>query len=62
MNMNTIYGSGKALWENFMNVCKIATGTYRPKVSRYDADALYLNAAKGVTAAKIAFRVNTAIK
>lgn len=61
-NMNTIYGSGKVLWENFKDVAALASGSYRPKVGRQDIDAVTLNVAKGVTAAKIAFRVNTAIK
>ena len=61
-NMDTIYGSGKTLWKNFMDAASIAAGNYRPKVGKGDLDTIALNAAKGVTAAKIAFRVNTAIK
>lgn len=61
-NMNTIYGSGDVLWKNFMDVASIATGSYQPKVGKGDLDTVAVNVAKGVTAAKIAFRVNTAIK
>ena len=61
-NMNTIYGSGRTLWKNFSDVCTILVGKYQPKVKKGDIDTMALNVAKGVTAAKIAFRVNTAIK
>ena len=62
MNMDTIYGSGKDLWNNFVDAATIAVGKYQPKVKRGDVDKMAVNVAKGVTAAKIAFRVNTAVK
>ena len=61
-NMSTVYGSGKVLWDNFNDVASLATGNYRPKVGKQDIDTLALNVAKGVTGAKIAFRIGTALK
>ena len=61
-NMDTVYGSGKDLWNNFKDVASIATGNYRPKVGKRDIDTVALNVAKGVTGAKIAFRIGTALK
>ena len=60
VNMNTVYGSGEKLWRNFKDVCSVLIGKYQPK--KGPLDSMALNVAKGVTAAKIAFRVNTAIK
>lgn len=59
---STVYGGGEMLWDNFKAVASIATGNYKPKVGKGDLDRTALNIAKGVTGAKIAFRVNTAIK
>ena len=61
-NLNTIYGTGKTLWNNFKDAASIASGSYRPKVGKGDLDTVVLNVSKGVTAAKITFRVNTALK
>ena len=61
-NMRTIYGTGKALWGNFKDVASMASGSYKPKVGKGDVDTVVLNISKGVTAAKINFRVNTALK
>lgn len=61
-NLKTIYGTGKALLDNFKDAASIASGQYRPKVGKGDVDTAVLNISKGVTAAKIAFRVNTALK
>ena len=61
-NLNTIYGTGTTLWNNFKDAAKIASGQYKPKVGKGDIDTAVLNISKGVTAAKIAFRVNTAMK
>lgn len=61
-NMDTVYGSGDVLWENFAEVCQVLAGKFQPKVRKGSIDTIALNAAKGVTAAKISFRVNTAIK
>lgn len=61
-NMKTIYGTGKALWSNFKDVASMASGSYKPKVGKGDVDTVVLNISKGVTAAKINFRVNTALK
>ena len=59
-NMKTIYGSGTPLWNKFFDAATIATGDYNPK--RGIADKTITNIAKGVTAAKINFRVYTAFK
>ena len=60
MNMTSVYGGGKTLWNNFRNVCSMAAGAYRPPVAPLDKAAV--NIAKGVTAAKVSFRVFTALK
>ncbi len=59
-NMTTIYGSGKELWRKFNDVCQMAAGTYRPPRAKLDEAAT--NFAKGVTAAKVSFRIFTALK
>ncbi|MDY2622932.1 MAG: LPD1 domain-containing protein [Alloprevotella sp.] len=59
-NMNTIYGNGKNLWEKFNDVCQMATGAYKPKGD--GIEKAILSAAQGVTAAKVAFRIFTALK
>lgn len=60
MNMTNVYGGGKTLWKNFRNVCSMAAGAYRPPIAALDKAAV--NVAKGVTAAKVSFRVFTALK
>lgn len=60
MNMTSVYGGGKTLWKNFRNVCSMAAGAYRPPIAALDKTAV--NVAKGVTAAKVSFRVFTALK
>ena len=60
MNMNSVYGGGKTLWKNFRNVCSMAAGAYRPPIAALDKAAV--NIAKGVTAAKVSFRMFTALK
>lgn len=60
MNMSSIYGGGKTLWNNFRNVCSMAAGAYRPPIAALDKAAV--NIAKGVTAAKVSFRLFTALK
>ena len=60
MNMSSVYGAGKTLWKNFRNVCSMAAGAYRPPIA--DLDKMAVNIAKGVTAAKVSFRVFTALK
>lgn len=60
MNMSSVYGGGKTLWNNFRNVCSMAAGAYRPPIAQLDKAAV--NIAKGVTAAKVSFRVFTALK
>ncbi len=60
MNMSSVYGGGKTLWNNFRNVCSMAAGAYRPPIATLDKAAV--NIAKGVTAAKVSFRVFTALK
>ena len=61
-NMSSVYGAGNTLWRNFMIAGSIAAGTHRPKVDYDGVDTTLVNVAKGVTTAKIAFRVFTAIK
>jgi len=61
-NMSGIYGAGSIIWENFRKSAEIAAGVYHPSVSRDSIDTAAVNIAKGVTAAKISFRVYTAIK
>jgi hypothetical protein len=61
-NMNTIYGSGDQLWNNFADTARMAAGTYRPKAKPGSVDKTISNIAKGVTAAKISFRMYTAFK
>lgn len=60
MNMSSAYGAGATLWKNFRSVCKMAVGAYRPPIAELDKTAV--NIAKGVTAAKVSFRVFTALK
>ncbi|MDE6481035.1 MAG: hypothetical protein K2L45_12290 [Muribaculaceae bacterium] len=60
MNMTSAYGAGKTLWTNFRNVAAMAAGAYRPPIAPLDKAAV--NVAKGVTAAKVSFRVFTALK
>ena len=60
MNMSSAYGAGATLWKNFRSVCKMAVGAYRPPIAELDKTAV--NVAKGVTAAKVSFRVFTALK
>ena len=59
-NMTTIYGSGKELWKLFNDLCQITTGSYVPP--REALDESFVNLAKGVTAAKVSFRLFTALK
>ena len=61
-NMASVYGSGTTLWQNFKDVCRIAGGAYHPTVKKDSLDSAAVNLAKGVTSAKISFRVYTAIK
>lgn len=60
INMTTAYGGGEKLWKRFNNLCRMAAGRYRPPISELDKGAV--NLAKGVTAAKVSFRIFTALK
>lgn len=60
MNMTTAYGGGEKLWKRFNKLCRMAAGRYRPPISELDKAAV--NIAKGVTAAKVSFRIFTALK
>ncbi len=60
MNMTTVYGGGRKLWDNFNDLCLMAAGEYRPPVAKLDKAAV--NIAKGVTAAKVSLRIYTALK
>lgn len=55
------YGSGKDIWDEFRRTCQMVAGTYRGS-AKNTADRLAVNVSKGVTGAKIAFRVFTALK
>ena len=59
-NMTTAYGAGKTLWNKFRDACRMASGEYRPPIAALDKAAV--NIAKGVTAAKVSFRMFTALK
>ena len=61
-NTKGIYGSGTVAWNNFRAVAEIAAGVYKPAVKSDSLDKLITNIAKGVTGAKISFRVYTALK
>lgn len=60
INMTTVYGGGRKLWENFNDLCLMAAGEYRPPIAKLDKSAV--NIAKGVTAAKVSFKMFTALK
>lgn len=60
INMTTVYGGGRKLWENFNDLFLMAAGEYRPPIAKLDKSAV--NIAKGVTAAKVSFRMFTALK
>lgn len=61
-NLNTIYGSGEKLWDEFKKTAEMAVGSYRPVGRGAAADKAAVSISKGVTAAKISFRIFTAIK
>ena len=61
-NMSGIYGSGNVVWNNFRSVAELAAGLYQPASKSDSIDKTAINLAKGVTSAKISFRVYTAIK
>ena len=62
-NMSTLfYGAGSTIWLNFVNSAKIAVGRYQPVGKKSETDRNAVNIAKGVTTAKISFRLYTAIK
>ena len=60
INMTTVYGGGRKLWENVNNLFLMAAGEYRPPIANLDKGMV--NVAKGVTAAKVSFRMFTALK
>lgn len=60
INMTTVYGGGRKLWENVNDLFLMAAGEYRPPVSKLNKSAV--NLAKGVTAAKVSFRMYPALK
>lgn len=60
INMTTVYGGGRKLWENLNDLFLMAAGEYRPPIAKLDKSAV--NIAKGVTAAKVSFRMFTALK
>lgn len=60
MNMTTAYGGGGRLWKRFNDLCLMGAGEYRPPIAMLDKAAV--NIAKGVTAAKVSFRIFTALK
>lgn len=56
----TIYGEGDKLYNYMKDAFRVAIGTYKPNADGFSKEIL--NAAKGVTSAKINFRVFTALK
>ena len=60
MNMSSVYGGGRKLWDTFRKVCALAAGTYRPLVA--DLDKTAINVAKGVTMACVSFKLFTGLK
>ncbi len=56
----TIYGSGDQLYNYMKDAFRVAIGTYKPKTDQ--PSEITLNIAKGVTSAKINFRIWTALK
>jgi hypothetical protein len=63
LNMSSVrFGAGKVLWKNFKKTCSIAAGVYRPKADEDSIDNAIVNISKGVTSAKISFRLYTALK
>lgn len=62
LNMTSIYGSGRTLWDTFFTVSQIVAGQYRPAGKKGTIDSFVVNIGKNVTAAKITFRIYTAIK
>ena len=63
-NMSTVYGFGKdekSTFASFKKVCEIAAGEYRPE-GRGAIDAAVMNLVRGVSSAKVSFRVFTALK
>ena len=61
-NMASVYGSGPTLWKNFKDVARIAGNAYKPASKKSQLDSAAVTVAKGVTSAKITFRVYTALK
>ena len=61
-NTKGIYGAGTVAWNNFRAVAEIAAGVYKPAVKSDSIDKTVTNLVKGVTGAKISFRVYTALK
>ena len=61
-NMAGIYGAGNVVWNNFRSAAEIAAGVYKPATKNDSVDKAIMNIAKGVTGAKISFRVYTAFK
>lgn len=59
-HLKTVFGAGPELWSLLRKTAVLAAGEYRPVHTAIDKAVV--NAAKGVTAAKIAFRAYTAIK
>lgn len=60
MNMTSVYGGGKTLWNKFTKVAAIAADSYEPKRADFDAAAVIIS--KGATMSKIAGRPFTAAK
>ena len=61
-NMSGIYGSGTKAWQAFRHAAEMAAGVYQPASQKSTLDKAAVNIAKGVTGAKISFRVYTALK
>ena len=61
-NTKGIYGAGVTAWNNFRATAELAAGVYKPAVKSDSIDKMIANIAKGVTGAKISYRVYTALK
>lgn len=61
LNSSGAMGAGEQAWKNFRTSAEIAAGVYQP-AGKGTIDQAALNIVKGVTGAKISFRVYTALK
>ncbi len=60
MKASLSLGTGKDMFQNFKTTCALATGAYKPEAGW--GSKFLVSVSKNITAAKISFRVHTAIK